>query len=72
VKKLSNWQANNFSDLNFFFRGVLCVEFFSDFLTEFVGQKKVRHLGRAVPGSCGNFREKFKKKIEKVEKNRRI
>ncbi len=35
---------------------------FSIFLTEFVGQKKVRDLGRALPGSCGNFRKKSKKK----------
>jgi hypothetical protein len=72
-KKLPSWQADNFSDLNFFswifknggktvdrsidrVRGI-----FSIFLTEFVRQKKVRDLGRAVPGSCGNFQKKLKR-----------
>jgi hypothetical protein len=41
---------------------------FSDFLTEFVKQKKVRDLGRAALGSCGNFREKLKKKFRKMGK----
>jgi hypothetical protein len=68
-EKLPSWQANNFSDFNFFCgfskmagklwigRSIECVEIFQIFFNGICETEKVRDLGRALPGSCGNFRE---------------
>jgi hypothetical protein len=71
---LPSWQANNFSDLNFsreIFADfqkwrencgsvdrLSAWKFFGFFNGICEAEKEVRDLGRAVPGSCGNFHEK--------------